>query len=149
MYTIHIKKESADVRTPKKAHSDDAAYDIYAYMPIKGFVVIAPHQTVRIATGLQMCPAKGYFISFRPRSGMAYKQNLIIANTPATIDENYSGECMILLHNQGNEIVTIQHDERCAQMVLDKRRDVDFIETQVLPNETSTRGANGFGSSGK
>jgi dUTP pyrophosphatase len=150
MIKVHIKKQASDVRTPTKATAKDAAYDIYAYMPtLPGPLEIKPHQTVRVKTGLHMCSEEGYYITFVPRSGMAYKDNIIVANTPATIDENYAGECMVLLHNQGAEKVSIFHDERIAQMMVKRRQDIEFIDTDTLPNENSERGNKGFGSSGK
>ena len=99
----------------------------------------------RIPTGLHMCPEEDYYIEFVPRSGMAYKDNLIVTNTPATCDENYSGKCMVLLHNQKNKTAIIHHDERIAQMREKEHLNITLNDTNVLDNEDIERGSKGFG----
>lgn len=100
-----------------------------------------------IPTGLFMEIPQGYEIQVRPRSGLAIKQGLTCLNTPGTIDADYRGEVKVILINLSNEVQTIQHGDRVAQIVLQKVEKLQWQLTEEL--EETQRNDGGFGHTGK
>ena len=100
-----------------------------------------------IPTGLFIELPKGFEAQIRPRSGLAIKHGLTLLNSPGTIDSDYRGEIKVILANVTNETFTIKNGERIAQMVIAKHEQILWTEVETL-DETS-RGAGGFGHTGK
>ena len=82
----------------------------------------------------------------RPRSGLALKQGLTVANAPGTIDSDYRGPLGILLINHGAEPITISHGQRIAQAVVAPVVQARFQIAEALSD--TARGSGGFGSTG-
>lgn len=110
-------------------------------------VVLAPMQRILIPTGLFIELPVGYEAQIRPRSGLAFKHGLTVLNSPGTIDADYRGEIKVLLINLGSEPFEIKHGERIAQMIIAKHETANWQVVEQL-SET-TRGAGGYGSTGK
>jgi dUTP pyrophosphatase len=110
-------------------------------------VVLAPMQRILIPTGLYIELPVGYEAQIRPRSGLAFKHGLTVLNSPGTIDADYRGEIKVLLINLGSEPFEIKHGERIAQMIIAKHETANWQVVEQL-SET-TRGAGGYGSTGK
>lgn len=110
-------------------------------------IIILPHQTALIPTGIKMSIPDGYEVQIRPRSGLAFKNQITVLNSPGTIDADYRGEVKVLLINHGKESFSITYGMRIAQMVLSPVVQADFqLDHQIL---TSTaRGEGGFGHTG-
>jgi dUTP pyrophosphatase len=100
-----------------------------------------------IATGIAIALPENFEAQVRPRSGLAVKHGVTVLNAPGTIDADYRGEIKVPLINLGTEDFIIQRGDRIAQMVIAPVVQVQLIEVRSL-HETS-RGAAGFGSSGK
>jgi len=100
-----------------------------------------------IPTGLYVEIPEGYELQIRPRSGLAAKHGITVVNSPGTIDSDYRGEICVILINHGPRSVMFHKGDRIAQMVLAKVERVEWVESDDL-SETS-RGENGFGSTGK
>lgn len=100
-----------------------------------------------VPTGLFIALGKGTEAQIRPRSGMAFKQGVTVLNSPGTIDADYRGEVKVLLVNLSSQEVVINDGDRIAQMVIARHETIVWDEVEVL-DETS-RGAGGFGSTGK
>ena len=113
----------------------------------EGGIVISPHETVFIHTGIAMEIPDGFVGLIYARSGIACKRSLAPANKVGVIDSDYRGEIMVALHNHGEKEQAIQNGERIAQLVILPYLAVEFNEVDEL-TETD-RGANGFGSTGK
>lgn len=145
MNEIKIKKLNNNAILPKRGSEYAAGYDLYAC--ITSPVIIAPHQTVKIGTGLAMELPRGYFGAIFARSGLATKSGLRPANCVGCCDEDYRGEYIIALHNDTDIPQTINPLERIVQLVVMPYLSVDFIEVDEL-NDTE-RGDGGFGSTGK
>ncbi len=142
--TVRFKMmEDCDNLIPKKAHHDDAAFDLRA----RTEVVLEPGKSHLVPTGLFLELPIHYEAQIRPRSGMALKHSLTIPNSPGTIDAGYRGEVGIIMLNAGKENFTVKRGERIAQMVINRLPDVEMIQVDEL-SETK-RGAGGFGSTGK
>lgn len=142
--TIYIEKMSADIITPVYASVGDAGMDIRANEDI----VIKPHETTLVATGIKIAIPNGYEIQVRPRSGMSLKTNLRIANSPGTIDSGYRDELKIIVTNISiNEDLIINKGDRIAQIVLCKYEHISFKEVEDIKSIEGNRGG-GFGHSG-
>jgi len=100
-----------------------------------------------IKTGLYVEIPLGYEIQVRPRSGLAYKKQITVLNSPGTIDADYRGEIGVILINHGLAKVEIEKGERIGQLVLNKVEQIKW--NPVLALADTTRGSGGFGSTGK
>ena len=87
----------------------------------------------------------GFEAQIRPRSGLAFKYGVTVANAPGTIDSDYRGEVKVLLVNLGEEPFTVRQGDRIAQMVIAPVTLATFTKGDL--GETD-RGAGGFGSTG-
>ncbi|MFN7012866.1 MAG: dUTP diphosphatase, partial [Bacteroidia bacterium] len=90
---------------------------------------------------------EGFEAQIRPRSGLAFKHGITVLNSPGTIDADYRGEIKVLLVNLSNKNFEINDGERIAQMVIAKHERASWHCVDSL--EETTRGAGGFGSTGK
>lgn len=139
----------------------DSGYDIRA--AIKEPLIIDPHGRATVGTGIAVeidtnhlfiseyipnMPKDNmrleYELQVRPRSGHTVKG--IIAQF-GTIDASYRGEIQITLFNFSSQPVTIEPNERIAQLVVCPIFKPEIITAKELtPTERGTRG---FGSTGK
>ena len=114
---------------------------------IMASITLEPLERSLVATGLFIELPNGYEAQIRPRSGLAAKRGLTLLNTPGTIDSDYRGEIKCIVVNLSNQPQTIEPGDRIAQMVIAK---FEQIEWQLVDNlEDTSRGAGGFGSTGK
>ena len=127
---------------PAKAHSDDAAYDMRSRVDI----TLAPKCSTLVPTGVFIELPVGYEAQIRPRSGLALKHNLMLTNSPGTIDAGYRGEIGIIMYNAGKEDFSISRGDRIAQMVICKLPEVELVASDSLSD--TDRGSGGFGSTG-
>lgn len=140
---VRIKRLDASVELPSYAYSGDAGLDLRA----NSSVDILPHCRVLIPTGLAIALPDGYAGFVQPRSGLALKSGLTIANTPGLIDAHYRGELKVIAVNlDPDEPIHIERGERIAQLVIQEVPTVNLIEVDEL--DETDRGAGGFGSSG-
>ncbi len=143
------RRPEADASIPLPAYetAGAAGMDVRANFPDhwRAGVIIAPGERKLIPTGLTVAIPQGHEIQVRPRSGLAFKHGLTIANAPGTIDSDYRGEIGVLLVNLGSDSFTIQHGDRIAQLVLAPVTRCDWVESDL---DQTTRGAGGFGSTG-
>ncbi|MDI3305781.1 MAG: dUTP diphosphatase [Acetobacteraceae bacterium] len=109
-------------------------------------LTIPPGGRALVPTGLRIALPPGHELQVRPRSGLALKHGILLANSPGTIDEDYRGEVQIIVLNAGTEAFTVERGMRIAQAVLAPVVRAAWREVSELP-ETS-RGARGFGSTG-
>jgi len=143
---IEIKKLRPEAVIPTSGSKYAAGYDLYA-CPEEEKVVIAPHTTAKIGTGLSIAVPEGYFGAVFARSGLAAKQGLRPANCVGVCDSDYRGEYIVALHNDTDGEQVISKGDRIAQLVVMPYLSVEFEEKDEL-SETE-RGAGGFGSTGK
>ncbi len=137
-----------EAKLPTRGSEKAAAYDVYACLPDKNaLVTIMPHQTMLIGTGLRMAPPEGFYVGVYARSGLSSKEGLRPANCVGVIDEDYRGEYLVAVHNDSEVTRSVRHGDRIAQILLQKRYDMDFEEVDEL--DTTGRGDGGFGSTGK
>jgi dUTP pyrophosphatase len=130
---------------PQYQSSGASGFDVRAQ--IEQPIVLKPMERILVPTGLTFEIPEGFEIQARPRSGWALKHGLTLMNTPGTIDADYRGEVKVILVNLGTETVTIQDQDRCAQLVICPIIQAQFELTTDL--SSTERGAGGFGSTGK
>lgn len=140
---IKIKKLDERAIIPTSGTKYSAGYDLYLLED----VTINPHQNGKCPTGLAMEIPEGYFGAIFARSGLASKKSIRPSNCVAVIDSDYRGEITIVLHNDSNEAVTLNKNDRVAQIVIMPYLSVDFEQVDNL-SETQ-RSSGGFGSTGK
>lgn len=147
MAMVQIKKLREDAVIPTRGSEFAAGYDLCACLDGDEAVIIPPHHTVVLHTGLSFALPEGTFGAVFARSGLASRQGLRPANCVGVIDSDYRGECMVALHNDSGEERTVRHGDRVAQLVLLPFLPMEFEEADELPD--TARGAGGFGSTGR
>lgn len=129
---------------PAYATELSAGMDVRA--SIDAPVTLQPLERKLIPTGLRIALPAGYECQVRPRSGLALKHGITVANAPGTIDADYRGEVGVILVNLSSEPFTIENGERIAQLVVGRYSRVEWEETDIL--DATERGEGGFGHSG-
>lgn len=109
-------------------------------------LIIKPGDSALVPTGIRMEIPIGYEIQIRPRSGLAFKHQVTVLNTPGTIDADYRGELKVLLINHGKEPFQVSYGMRIAQIVLAPVVQAEFAVKKEL--STTARGEGGFGHTG-
>ena len=133
-----------DLPLPAYATHGAAGMDVAA--AVDRSVILGAGERLAIPTGFAMAVPAGYEAQIRPRSGLALKHGVTVANAPGTIDSDYRGEVAILLVNLGDQDFTIERGMRIAQMVVAPVTQVTPVATESLPDTNRSDG--GFGSTG-
>ena len=133
------------VQLPKYETSGSAGMDVRAN--IKEPIVLRSLERALIPTGIKMAIPEGYEVQVRPRSGLALKHGISMANAVGTIDSDYRGELGVILINLSKDEYTVQPQERIGQLVLNKVAQMEFEIVESL--DETDRGTGGFGHTGK
>lgn len=121
----------------------DSEWDDY----FKSKIVIMPHETKMISTGIAIAVPTGYMGCIYARSGLASKKSLAPANCVGIVDSDYRGEVKVALHNYSDKNQIIDVGERIAQLVIQPISLCTPVEVDEL--DETDRGVGGFGSSGQ
>jgi dUTP pyrophosphatase len=160
-YALHVKKLDDNARLPEKAHHGDLGFDLFALED----TILLPGKVTKVRTGIACGFPFGYGALIRDRSSVATKQEVFVC--AGVIDNGYTGEIIVAMFNPGkvetllrNELdgwrtLTVQYvgakefkaGDKIAQMILTPVVNFPIIETDDLSK--TSRGANGFGSTGK
>jgi dUTP pyrophosphatase len=147
--------ESVEIEVMRLAHGRDLQLPDYATASAAGADLLAaidqdielgPLERRIVPTGLSIALPVGFEAQIRPRSGLAAKHGVTVANAPGTIDADYRGEVGVILINLGKEPFRITRGMRIAQMVIARRARAVWREVSEL--DRTARGAGGFGSTG-
>ena len=140
---LKFRRLDPDARLPTYARPGDAGLDLSSAVD----AVVEPGRRAMIPTGLAVAIPPGHAGLVLPRSGLASKQGLTLANSPGLIDAGYRGEVTCAVVNlDPAEPVTIRKGDRIAQLVVVEVPAMDPAWVDELPE--SDRGHGGFGSSG-
>ncbi|MCP4327528.1 MAG: dUTP diphosphatase [Alphaproteobacteria bacterium] len=142
--TVRRLPHGADLPLPAYATDRAAGMDLAAAVATD--LVLTPGGRALVPTGIALALPAGYEAQVRPRSGLALKHGIMVANSPGTIDADYRGEVQVILINAGEAPFTIGRGMRIAQLVVAPVAAVVWAETEALPE--SGRGGGGFGSTG-
>lgn len=129
---------------PSYATPGSAGMDLCA--AVEESLVLEPGQRCLVPTGLRIALPLGYEAQIRPRSGLAIKEGITVANAPGTVDSDYRGEVKVGLVNLSDVPYTIRRGDRIAQMVVAPVTHVAWRPVASL--DETERGAGGFGSTG-
>jgi len=143
-FELPVKRLTPTAKLPEKANLFDAGLDLYSD-EVKEVITLAPGERRLFSTGIAVGIPKGFVGLIWPRSGLAVKKG--IDTLAGVIDAPYRGEVKVLLINESNGFQTFAPGDKIAQMIIQHVPDFTPVEVEDL-DETS-RGENGFGSSGQ
>lgn len=131
---------------PAYATDGSAGMDLRACLDAP--VVLEPGRAELLPTGIAIhVDDPGLAAVLLPRSGLGHKHGIVLGNLVGLIDSDYQGQIMVSCWNRGREPFTVQPGERIAQLVIVPVMQVDLEVVEAF--ETSTRGAGGFGHTGR
>jgi dUTP pyrophosphatase len=139
---IKLFTDDPSFRPPIQATQGSAGWDIHALEDVQ----IPPMEMRTLKTGFGLQIPKGYYISIVPRSSYG-KKRIMISNSPATIDSDYTGEISVMLYNNSMDFFSIKKGDRIAQMILLQYNEMEFDYVEQF--DITSRGDGGFGSTGQ
>jgi len=143
---FHRLDGNPDLPIPAYATAGAAGFDLRAAIAGNAPLILAPGARALVPTGFACAVPHGYEMQVRPRSGLAVKHGISVANSPGTVDSDYRGPLMVCLINFGHEPFTIIRGDRIAQAVIAPAPQLTLIEVDDL--DATLRGESGFGSTG-
>ena len=142
--TLRFTRLHPEARAPAQAQPGDAGYDLHAVEAAR----LDPGERASVGTGIAVAIPFGCAGLVLPRSGLAAKHGVGLANAPGLIDSGYRGEVRVLLLNADrNEPFEVAPGDRIAQLVLVRFEAAPVEEADEL--DDTSRGAGGFGSTGR
>jgi dUTP pyrophosphatase len=139
---MKVKLMDINAKLPTKAYITDLGYDLYALEE----TLCNPGEITKVRTGIQ-CEFPPYIGALiRDRSSVATKKNLLVV--AGVIDPTYQGEIIVAFFNSGREFITLEAQEKIAQMILIPVTN-SYVEEVTEFEQRTDRAGNGFGSSGQ
>jgi dUTP pyrophosphatase len=134
-----------DLPLPSYARPGDAGADLVA----RASVTVPPGGgRALVPTGIRVAIPEGFAGFVQPRSGLALRHGVTLANSPGLIDAGYRDElAVIVINTDPVEAFEIRRGDRIAQLVIQAVEQADFVAVGDLP--PSARGVGGFGHSGR
>ena len=136
---------NSDLPAPRYMTEKSSGMDLYAAVDEE--IVLKPGQRRLISTGIAISVPEGYEAQVRPRSGLALRNGITLANAPGTIDADYRGEIGVILINHGETPFPVKRGDRIAQLVVVPvaRAELEWAEDL----DDTPRSGGGFGHTGK
>jgi dUTP pyrophosphatase len=148
MISLDVRVLDARLHDMPPAYATPGAAGLDLRACIEAPLTLAPGDTQLVPTGLAIhLGDPGYAALILPRSGLGHKHGIVLGNLVGLIDSDYQGQLMVSAWNRGRDTFTVQPLERIAQLVIVPVAQVRLNIVETF--ETSTRGAAGFGSTGK
>jgi dUTP pyrophosphatase len=145
MPELPVLRLDPDLPLPAYARAGDAGADLVAR---EGVVLAAGGGRAMVPTGVAVAIPDGYAGLVLPRSGLALRFGVTVANAPGLVDAGYRGELNVVLLNTDPESdYEVHRGDRIAQLVVVAVEQTAFVVVDELP--ASERGAGGFGHSGR
>ena len=145
---VKIYRVRPDAKLPVRAHKTDAGLDLF-FCPVEGAAVrIEPGYSALLDTGVKIEVPSNCMLQVMNKSGIASKSRLIAG--ACVVDEGYTGEIFVNLHNIGKDVQYIEPGQKIAQAVfvrIEKPQLWEIEEDNIYGGETS-RGGGGLGSTG-
>jgi dUTP pyrophosphatase len=140
---LRFKRLTPGAELPRRAHPGDAGLDLRSIVDL----IVEPGERAMVPTGLAVAIPEGHGGLVLPRSGLASKHGLTLANSPGLIDPGYRGEVVVAVVNlDRHDAVPINKGDRVAQLVVVPVPEFEPQWADELPD--SARGGEGFGSTG-
>jgi dUTP pyrophosphatase len=141
---VEFKVLAGGAQSPRRAHEDDAGYDLFACEGAS----LGPGERASVGTGIAVAIPEGHAGLVLPRSGLAARHGIALVNSPGLIDAGYRGELRVLLLNtDAEQSFAIDPGDRIAQLIVIRIEDLQFSEVGELTE--SARAVGGFGSTGR
>lgn len=140
---VKIINKSGNALPEYETHSA-AGMDVRAFTHEP--IIVKPMQRVLVPTGLRVQLPQGYEMQIRPRSGLALKHGITLANSPGTVDADYRGEIGIIVINLSDQPFVINDGDRICQMVITQYSHVQWEEVDRI--DETVRGDGAFGHTG-
>lgn len=141
---LPVRRLRPHARLPERAHPGDAGLDLFAAEP----VTLPPGGRAGVPTGVAVAIPPGHAGLVVPRSGLAARHGVTVANAPGLIDAGYRGELIVLLVNLGDAPHAVEVGDRVGQLVVVPAAVEPAVEVDELP-ASDGRGEGGFGSTGR
>ncbi len=137
---LKIQRIHEDAKLPLYQHKGDAGLDIFSSVDC----VLEAGEVKPVPTGIRMAVPDGYVGLVWDKSGISLRG---VHRLAGVIDSGYRGEVRVVMVNLGNEAFVIEKGMKIAQLLVQPATEVKVVEAEEL--ETSSRGEEGFGSTGK
>ena len=141
---VKVLGHAVGLQLPQYQTSGSAGMDLVA--AVDEDLKINQGEVQLIPTGIAIAMPSGFEAEIRSRSGLAFKNQVVVLNSPGTIDSDYRGEIKIILMNFGKEPFVVKRGMRVAQMVISRYETANIKLVEELPD--SVRNDGGFGSTG-
>jgi dUTP pyrophosphatase len=145
---VRVFRTRPAAKLPSRAHRTDAGMDFF-FSPIEGAAVrIRPGQSVLLETGVKMEVPPDCMLQIMNKSGVASKLHLITG--ACVVDEGYTGEIFVNLHNIGKDVEFIEPGQKVAQGVFVRieKPGLREIQDDNIYGKETTRGDGALGSTG-
>jgi dUTP pyrophosphatase len=140
---LSFRRLDSRAALPERAHPGDAGFDLRSVVDVE----IGPGERAMVPTGVAVAIPEGHAGLVLPRSGLASRKGLTLANAPGLIDAGYRGEVICAVVNlDRHESVPIARGDRIAQLLVVAVP--SFEPVWVADLAPTTRGDGGFGSTG-
>lgn len=146
MTTIRVVRLPHGIGLPLPAYATAGAAGMDLLAAVAAPITLLSGGRALVPTGLAIALPTGHELQIRPRSGLALRHGILVANSPGTVDEDYRGELLIILLNAGEAPFTVERGMRIAQAVLAPVVRAAWAEVDAL--DGTLRGTSGFGSTG-
>jgi len=146
--SVKVFRTHPSAKLPRRAHKTDAGMDFFFCPPEPSAMRIDPGKSVLLPTGVKMEVPPDCMLQIMNKSGVASKRSLITG--ACVVDEGYTGEIFVNLHNIGTEVQFVEVGDKVAQGVfvrIEKPRLWEIKEDNLYGGQTA-RGAGALGSTG-
>ena len=145
---VKVYKTRNSAKLPVRAHNTDAGMDFFYCPPDDISITVPPVSGVLLQTGVKVQVPAGYMLQVMNKSGVAGKKSLITG--ACVVDEGYTGEIFVNLHNVGKVSQTSHAGQKIAQGVFVKIETPALLEIQEdnIYSGNTARGAGALGSTG-
>ena len=140
-YVNYTLEEGA--KRPFKKHTGDAGWDLFTSEPCD----IPPGETADVHTGIRIEMPPFLYAQITGRSSSLRKHGLLV--NEGIIDNGYTGELFVCIHNLGKETFHVEKGMRLAQVLFHVIEDVRWAEVNEIKPSPGKRGDAGFGSTGR
>ena len=136
---VKITKTHSEATIPSYAKPGDAGMDL------KSTSATYEDKYITYGTGLAVEIPEGYVGLLFPRSSV-YRTGQLLANSVGVIDSGYRGEIK-LKFTRSSDALEYNVGDRVGQLIILPYPKVDLVEVENL--DSTSRGAGGFGSTGR
>ena len=144
---VRIARQPSGTGLPLPCPATEGAAGVDLRAALSSDHELAPGERTLVPTGFSIALPDGFEGQIRPRSGLALRHGVTVANAPGTIDRDYRGEIKVILINLGDMPFSVCRGDRIAQLVVAPVASVVFSEVEQL--DETERGAGGFGHTGR